>query len=414
MVVSIRFLKIITAFGLILSLLIVCVAAILGLLAVFIGISRGTSRGDNHRSLFMHQIRSLCYTMRQLLWFYALFGPDQDGQDPFLREIAYDLSLAMSICCGNPASLFYWIRAQHLARRRRHTFRRWGRSTYLDSDVDGVTLVRPSSWATDNSPDSGTRASLQQDSYRGLLSIAVEFLFGPEPSSPDDASYPWKLRAAVIMDFFSRNNAKGFPLLRLAPYLDNPAADLDDTTIIVQQALLIVTHFNGIPQSNTPTTRMIDAAFTFPELLAESSVPPLHQRSPVSDEDTWQDFLCAPDENASYSTARDVPEYLKEERYKFTKLTAQQLTYCASLGVLNFVGVWWLAQSVQLGGVLELTSRSLFGWFIKDVLIAILRGYAVLFLAIPLARLLVLVVLNTFRKERNRRRQHLAQMIRNI
>ena len=403
--VGIRALKIITAFGLILSLLILCVAAVAGLLAVLVAISR-ENRSGGHRTLLMRQIRSLFFTIRQLLWFYAVFGSDSEGQHPFLREIAYDLSLILSCCCGNPASLFYWLRASQLSRRRHRIQRGWRPDVAVQqSEVEGVSLIRRGSWGDSREVE---RASASDEACRGLLSVAVEFLFGPTSSSVDKSAL-WKLRAAVIVSHSDKSNSSGVPLEILAPYSDCPPASLESSPAsTVEQGLLVVAHFNGVP-CNRASEDMTKAEFLFPELLAESEIAAQYEHESIDDDDEY--FLYAKQTNSSTignSNSGELPDFFKELPSPFTKLTFPQLSQCVSLGVLNLVGVLWLGQSISKGGLLELNERSAFAQFLLRFLLPLLRGYGILFLAVPTVRLLALLAINARRSERNRRRQRIA------
>ena len=59
------------------------------------------------------EMYNLFYTLRQLLWCYAMFGPTEgEGGDPFFHEAAYDTWLVLSLCCGNPGSMWFWLRAR--------------------------------------------------------------------------------------------------------------------------------------------------------------------------------------------------------------------------------------------------------------------------------------------------------------
>jgi hypothetical protein len=403
--VGFRAMKIITAFGLILSLLILCVAAAAGLIAALVALSRDGSRGGGHRTILMRQFHSLFYTIRQLLWFYAAFGPDTEGQHPFLREIAYDLSLVLSCCCGNPGSIFYWMRASQLSRRRNRIARGW-RSDAIESDIEGVSLIRRGGWGEADS----NRTVAGEDGYRGLLSVAVEFLFGPTQSSPADlSSSVWRLRAAVIVSHCSTTNG-GVALEALAPYVDYPPESFDTgSSVIVEQGLLIVSHFNGIPSQASPVQDMVMATFIFPELMAESELSVQYVHSPVSDDGTWADILYAKDEGiVSNSKKTELPDHYREERCRFTNLTRGQLSLCVTLGILNLIGVVWLGQSVGKGGVLELEKKSALATILVGILLPLLRSYGLLFLALPAARLISIILVNVGRKRRNDRRQTLA------
>ncbi|KAI2507811.1 hypothetical protein MHU86_6591 [Fragilaria crotonensis] len=78
----VKVLKIVTAFGLILSLLIVTVAGMIGLVAALVAMSRA-GNSDHHRNQLMRRMRDMFYSMRQLMWCYAMFGHHLEGQDPF-------------------------------------------------------------------------------------------------------------------------------------------------------------------------------------------------------------------------------------------------------------------------------------------------------------------------------------------
>lgn len=336
--IAIRALKVITAFGLIVSLLILCVVAIAVMLALLVAASRAGHDHGGHRSILTRQIRSLFYTIRQLLWLYAVFGPSPEGQDPVMREVAYDLSLVLSCCCGNPASFFYWFRARQLANRQHRAMRRWRDSAAVVSEIPGVFLVREGGWNEREMSETSVG-----EGQKGLLSTAVEFLFGPDPPQPEDPSVAWRLRVAAILNCSSKKKDGGVALAELTPYIDYPPTTSQQTTKLVEQTILIVAHFNGIPKETSDLKEgLLDAEFFFPELIAESDVGQ-YKHSVLEDDETFAAFLFRKD-GTSCKTLENVPDYLHEERYKFTTLTATQLLHCASLGTLNFLGVRWLHQ----------------------------------------------------------------------
>jgi hypothetical protein len=340
-----RALKILTAFGLILSLLIVSIAAMMALLAAIVALSQGGDRQGNHQnSILMRQFRHLCLTVREVLWFYALFGSpvvtnasvdDEDGRrggsDPFLQAVAYDLWLVLSVCCGNPSSIFFWFHASQLQRRRHRAVRGWERYAtnhnnnntarhalttsetegWTNSGIQGVTLMQRGQpvvvVGASSSSDNNNNNNEQQQ--RGLLSIAAEFLFGGSNHTvTDESSFHalvlleakrWKLIAAVILQKSalrlslptteagdSGDGVAAISLQELSPYATTPASSLQDTFPIVAEGLRVVAHFNGVPApilvhdivpasthhpavDSTTSTITIHALFTFPELLAE-------------------------------------------------------------------------------------------------------------------------------------------------
>lgn len=409
--ILVKFLKIVTAFGLILSLLILCVAAIIGLLAVIVALTRGGG-GHHHRSAVLQRVRSLVFTMRQLLWCYALFGWEGEGQDPFLREIAYDLSLAFSVCCGNPGSIFFWLRARQLSRRRGRAFRGWGDRTVNRTSVDGVTLVHRGTWGDDTDDEVRTAASPQHGEYRGILSVAVEFLFGPTPSYPGPSTEErWKVRAAAIIEL-TGNNKGGLLLRNLSPFFDKPPLSLNDTALIVEEGLVIVAHFNGVPANGSSKTLLDDARFMFPELVAESSA--IYDGSvacSVFNYDGSYASLLYRKESESPMSQHALPDHMEEGMYRLTQLSQTQFMHCSLLGGLNLVGAIWLGQSIAHGGLLEVDHSSPSGAFLSHCLISVLQFYGLLFFAIPATRLALIIALNSVIRKRNDRRRTLAKAL---
>ena len=444
--------------GLILSLLIVSIAAVAALMAAVVALSSQRG-GDRQRGALLHQVRLLFYSIRQLLWCYAVWGPTTSGddnnnnepQDPFLREVAYDTALLCSVCCGNPGSIFYWMRMNQLQQRRHRLFRGWATRNHnnnhdnstnsrqqpdrmVPSSVPGVTLVHNSS----NINHTATSSSGGGE-HRGLLSVAVEFLFGPIPFAPGPTeTEKWVLRSAAVMQLCTTTkststntglavaDAAGVTLEALAPYLDDPPASPDDTAKIVAQGLGIVAHFNGIPAAEpaVPAVESDDprkARFIFPELMAESALVATHYCESTTtfgeDNGTWQAMLYSSNPTDEARMRRNtrvatstVPSYLKEERYRFTQLTLQQLLHCLALGTLNWLGVFWLHQSVAPGGLLQLppSTSSWFAALIRSGLLPVLHFYARLFFVLPTGRLLLVMALNRRRYERNQRRARLV------
>lgn len=437
----IKLVKMTVAFGLLLSLTILCLAGIVAMVAlVVVSLRNGNDNTARHRAI--HQIRSLFLTLRQLLWFYALFGPEggndnhngtgRNFRDPFLKEIAYDLSLVFSVCCGNPRSLWFWIRAQQLSRRQRYRQTGWAwndrQQQSMDSQIDGVTLVRRGSWGHDND-DTGDETRPGGTSLRteSVLSVAVEFLFGPSPFHPGPSQEQrWKLRELAIFEISSVAAAsdvpvQGIPLKEFAPFMDKPPVKEEDR-VLVQEGLRIVAHFNGIPTTTPEFTNgnqaPQDARFDFPELLAESETLFSAKSSSYFDlakttvddyDGTWQSLLYNRTASESFSASKIVgalPDHLEEISYRLTKLSSKQFLHCCLLGSLNLIGVVWLRQALSPGGDLEIDLNgkgplSLFGMFLVNFLIPVLWFYARLFFAIPIARLILILVLNYRIRKRN-------------
>jgi hypothetical protein len=413
--IAIKAVKILTAFGLILSLLVVSIAALLALVAALVAVSRGDSRGG--RNVVVRQMRGIFLTLRQVLWCYALFGADHmEGQDPFLRERAYDMSLVLSLCCGNPGSFFFWHRASMLRRRQRQAGRGWGQRLFAVDDsvsgVEGVSLVRRGEWGD----EPVTSSSTGDTEYRGLLSVAVEFLFGPtSPTAPTEAD-KWRLRGAFI-EQKSLPNSTSISLEELSPYSDNPPASLNETSKVVSEGLTVVAHFNGVPSDvGKPINGIGKAHFIFPELIAESKIATRYDDplDTTTGDESFEGLFYIKEASASHGhtipRTGEVPSFLKEDRLVFTKLQSKQFYHCLGLGVLNFLGVLWFAQSLEPGGILE-PSLGAAGDVLKWGVIPVLKFYANLFFAIPATRLLWILVCNMSRKKRNGIREELASAL---
>lgn len=441
--VVVKVLKVLTAFGLILSTLIVSIAGMLALLAAFIALSRGGDRRQTHH--ISRQLQDLFIMVRQLLWCYAMFAPEGDGQqDPFFREAAYDTSLLLGVCCGNPMSMWFWLRASHLRQRRRRIAQGWGRmtsssSTYdydqTSNDLEGVSLIRRGTWGQDEV----LPVPRATDEHRGMLSLAVEFLFGPEKSPGPSEGDRWRLRGSVILERSQQSKTSSISLRELSPYLDSPPVSLNDTTKIVSEGLPVVAHFSGVPapksEDAADTARndifssSAQALFIFPELLAESQTVMSRyddaeciqkaSMTLVEAHHRWKDlfFLTLGDSQASPTSAgrnsalrttTTTPPFLYEDTMVFTSLSSKDFFRCLLVAGLNLLGVIWFDQSLQFGGILEgflppqLTAGLLWA------LIPVLLFYAKFFFVIPAIRLGYILIWNEMCMTRNRRRSRLA------
>jgi hypothetical protein len=413
MQILVKFIKILTAFGLILSLLIVTVAAMIGLVAAIIAMSRA-GHGGGHRNDLMRRLHSMFYTMRQLLWCYAMFGGNIQGQDPFLQEIAYDMALMTSLCCGNPGSLFFWMRASQLHNRRRQ--RGWAPlNRNQSSNLEGVALVQRGTWGRE---EEDTPGGEQEEPCRGLLSVSVEFLFGHSPFVPGPTEpEKWKLRGAIIVQLSSRDAGNGVSLQELSPYVDSPPASLQCQSQIVAEGLSIVAHFNGRPLAKDSVEPPTMARFLFPELMAESISVVKYEEAPDPDDGSWEYLLYSGDVNVTSTRTGDksyqLPSSLQERRYLLTMLEKKQFQQCVLLGILNFIGVFCLRQSLEPGAVLDISNMAggILSVFLMRGLMPVLHFYSLLFFVLPLARLLIVVVLNAVRERRNRRRADFAHAL---
>ena len=405
-----KVLKIFTAFGLVLSLLILTIAGIIGTIAVIIALSRGGG-SDQHRSSMFRRVRSMLYTIRQLLWCYAMLGENFEGHDPFMSEIAYDASLCLSMCCGNPSSFLFWIRAGQLNRRRARATRGWGRG--LRRHTTNTTEIGALIQQDEHRRKHGD-ISTNSEEYRGLLSVAVavEFLFGPIPFNPGPTEpEKWKLRGAVILEHASKQGSSS--LQELGPFADSPANSLSDDFSMVASGLAIVAHFNGVPEQNDEFTNTGKARFVFPELVAEGNHVTQFDDTLDLDDGTFDFLLFNPAVTIVHQRRPCIPSFLQERRYRLTQLQSKQLFHCIGLGALNWIGVVCLQQSLQAGGILQQAMNgSPVVTFLVDWLCPVLIFYANLFFVLPVGRLGIILILNWFRGGRNRKRTEIAEALR--
>lgn len=472
--VIVKAVKIFTAFGLIFSLLVIIIVGVCLLVAGVIAMARGGGRNQNHHQILMHKLRFLLLQLRQILWLYAICGGG--GQDdPFMREIAGDLALILSCCVGSPMNMFFLMRMGGGRRRGGGLYnlsqrRGWGSPTWRsrnwrrnhDVDEDGVAMIRRGSWGnnqnteedrpnrSNSSSSFGSQTSQQQ---RGLLSVAVEFLFGPSDSDDEIAnssSYElekWKFRGAMIMALSAASEGKGVSLRELLPYTDNPPASIDDASTL-RETMKLITYFNGKPANRVSSELSggIDAYFFFPEIMAETETdiyalsqrimslgssefaPPPNTTSESNiigllyknDEDNETDFEVP---------EGTVPKYFYERRKFLTHLSRKQFNQCLFLGFLNFIGIISVQGALMPGGIFELsistamaidadmsgatTSRrrkqfNFWIWLAPTILklLKVLRFYSIIFFLLPLVRLVILMIQNYFIDKRNQRRLH--------
>mmetsp|Transcript_9340 Transcript_9340/g.13777 ORF Transcript_9340/g.13777 Transcript_9340/m.13777 type:complete len:551 (-) Transcript_9340:436-2088(-) len=424
---SFQILKVVVAFGLILSLFILSIAVILSIIAAIIALSRGGGGSREHRAGLQRRLRDVFYTLRQILWCYAMYGASNSDQDPFLQETAGNLWFCMSLC--SPFSFSFWWRANMLSRRRARYNRGWGGIGYGrgNSGLEGVALIRrgDDSWRHERSSTTSHTSFLSEE--KGLLSIAVEFLFGPTPFWPGPSDVEkWKLRAAAIVSLStsaSLQGKKGVSLDELLPYSDSPpdTAKSNDGS----GSLGIVMHFNGVPAVVPSDSSQVEEGgevrFIFPELMAESNDVKMSDDTAESVEiqpidNSWTALLYTTSPTSFIGTGRtlppqqpkpkptkELPPYLQERRHALTKLESSQFIRCAILGLLNFIGILWLRQSMERGGLLEFYSNGL-----TLGVVSVLQFYSKLFFVLPIGRLIMISVLNWGIDRHNLRRLSLT------
>jgi len=413
LVVFYRYLKLIVAFGLIISLLVIIVTVLIFLITVTVAMltqQRGQNR--NEVSMMYRRIQSLMLSLRELLWFYAIFGnmfdtgqPNSIG-NPFLVEMASTVSVFISLCCGNPFHPSFWLRSALISRRQRVLQRRWGTRYQSPPQDHSYTVVLSSGQQETKEEDESSSP------FPGLLSIAVEFLFGspflPEPSEQDR----WRIRALLIA---SRSNGI-ISIQELLPYVDYPPRSLEEEGTSVSSSVSIIAHFNGVPQ--TLNGNQTEAMFCFPELVSEAECGLPSPNKSVLDEtedSSWKSLFCKVNSNCSSLPLRTrgdyIPEFLRERKYTLTKLQPNHFFICIFLGIMNYLGIQWLSYIISTNNIPELSNS-----FVRLGLglgVAFLRFYSKLFLFLPTCRLLVILVLNERIERRNNSRRNIANDLSN-
>ena len=209
-----------------------------------------------------------------------------------------------------------------------------------------------------------------------------------------------------------------------------------------QQALLLVTYFNGKPVdcADENDNSGMDARFCFPEIMAEMDydihatsqkflsmgssefAPPSISNASVTSilyKEEEEDAFDAT--TASSTSSNGIPQYLHEQPFVLTELSRQQFGQCVFLGLLNWIGIIWVQNALIPGGMFELptavdtgksrrrkeSGRGLItaASFLILGLLKILRFYAALFFVLPLCRLVIVLIRNNCVARRNGRRQ---------
>mmetsp|Transcript_51024 Transcript_51024/g.75735 ORF Transcript_51024/g.75735 Transcript_51024/m.75735 type:complete len:479 (+) Transcript_51024:1-1437(+) len=432
-----KLIRALISFGLILSLIILVVAVIVVIIAATIAIARGDGRrrgGHDHLAgLGVRRLYSLYRVIRDFLWIYVFFFADSnnDGTEGIRNGL-----LMSSLCCGDMTSPWFWYRASMLNRRARMG-RGWaGAGGGMDNNRLNTPHGIRGTWSGNNIPPTQLSQPLrllsrtsslngEGEKFRGLLSIFMEFLFGPDDqfqSNPSEQSI-WKLRSKVIID------AGGIVTLEeLLPYVDRPPKSIQDTS----QCMWIVSHFNGLPYQEHNDGDMADGGsscvrnkFRFPELMLESSSVDYNYNAKewyhtdASSNSSWSSLFYSSNHtiqhtsgttSSSSSSQPITPRYLIEQTRVLTKLTKEHFTYCIALGVVNFFGIAWLRNTIDDALLRTISSDSSAGMVVSLVKSAIwmLYLYSWLFFALFLARMLVILPYNKIVSMRNGRRLALA------
>jgi hypothetical protein len=178
------------------------------------------------------------------------------------------------------------------------------------------------------------------------------FLFGDGAPNSNLQEIRWKHIARII-----KQNGGVVSTEQLAPFLDGDSSDAG-------MILSALAQFNGRPEV-TPSGFIV---YVFPDFLDPENAPAL----PAMINDA----------------------YLKEDHWKFSSSPPSTWIAVLSVALLNFAGSWWLFKHIATINLLHQVAA----------LIDVLLGYAIIFLAIPLIRAIVLFVLNKRIDDRNTKR----------
>lgn len=439
--VSFKLVKVVVAFGLIVSLAVMAVFALCAAVAIIVALSRSGGGNDHGRRRTSAMVRLLTSSFRELAWIYVVWGPRGDGEEDH-----------GGWCWRDTFTLFYMNRRRNRGtyfRNRRGT-RSWvsrsrARAERWDSNIlNGDEDDSPSTIYQQSQP----QQNLQQ---RGILSVAVEFLFGPTPFFPGPSERAkWKIRQRVLVAISSsskvekdgNNDKPGVSLAQILPYVDNPPPlpiqSSSSSIVNVTEALKVVSHFNGVPvkDSGAPNDAekkdhdLAQSRFVFPELMSEEEAvgdngvlvavlgkdKGLEAYDDGDDHNKWESFLhigpSTPQKTngGTHGTAGVLsppPMYLKESRHVLTRLTGTQFGQCILLNTLNATGIWFFRQSIGHGGLLEIVNPT--GFSLASGLLRFLGFYAKLFFVLPLVRAVYILWLNFSIEKRNGRRRDFAQ-----
>jgi len=325
------------------------------------------------------------------------------------------MALGLNLVMGSPRSIWFWISARRFrARQQRGRGWSWNNNRFQSSDLDR------GSWSQELREARTTSSALYDVDQRGILSVAVEFLFGPTPFLPGPNEFDkWKIREETIVAISTKSQGKGVSIAQLLPFTDYPPDFLSVENHTIPgggkvECLNIITHFNGVPIGS------IGISFIFPELMAESSSVQT-QVMVSSNERQWQDFFFSTDPlqvfggsgqvlDDTYAQKSGIPDFLQEKRHLLTELTKKQFSQCCILNILNYIGILMLRTSITKGGVLEIQNTAALS--ASNGLLSFLEFYARLFFAIPLLRGMIITIMNVRVNQRNNRRKQFAGILR--
>jgi hypothetical protein len=192
-----------------------------------------------------------------------------------------------------------------------------------------------------------------------FLTDCFSFLFGDGDPNRGKEERRWQLIAEAIRAHHGVITAE-----QLAPYTGADPKKEDG-------ALPVLVRFNGMPEV-TDTGNIV---YTFPDLQMTAGV----------------------------RRDNSLPTFFREWPWVFSQVPGESLIPVYVVAGLNFFGAWWLATNMNQIPVLSDFS----------FLISLLTVYGTLFVTIPIARLIVINVLNTKIEMGNNRRHESAVLIEN-
>ncbi|MFO7030104.1 hypothetical protein B9T07_08650 [Limnospira fusiformis CCALA 023] len=184
----------------------------------------------------------------------------------------------------------------------------------------------------------------QKKEKMNFFEVVFSFLFGDGNPNYNLEAQRWQGIATVI-----RNNQGAVVAEQIAPYLDNLGNAYSQE--FEDYMLPVLTRFNGQPEVS-PQGQLV---YHFPELQT----------------------------TATKYRPQPVPAYLKENNWKFSNATSNQLMLAAGLGAVNFVGALILghlledgAIAAQMGGLVAFV----------EIIYPLLFAYGAGFMIVPLIR----------------------------
>ncbi len=187
------------------------------------------------------------------------------------------------------------------------------------------------------------------------------FLFGDGRPNSNLQDIRWSRISSVI-----KANGGVVSAEQLAPYLDG---DQSDSGMILNA----LAQFNGHPE----VTSSGYIVYIFPDFLSELS--------------------------ASGISRAGRAAYLHEDSWNFSALSAGTTIFVLVLACLNFAGSWWLFKHIAAINLLHHLA----------IVIDVLLTYAVVFLAIPAIRFVIITVMNEIIRQRNDRRLRALELLEN-